>query len=349
MNNKLKKIKIGIVGGTGYTGVELLRLLLLHPHADIRCVTSRTLAGTPIGEYFPSLRQQTDLAFTEPNNAQLTDCDVVFFATPHGVAMEKTPTLIDHDTKVIDLSADFRLQDTALFEQWYGMPHACPESLKEAVYGLPEFYRQAVKSARIVANPGCYPTATQLALCPLLAENVIQTDGIVVDAKSGVSGAGREAKVATLFAEVSESFKAYGMDGHRHWPEIQQILEQTAQKTVNLVFIPHLVPMSRGIEITAYAQLKQDVSEQDLLAIVKQAHAQNPFVQVDRAIPETRNVKGSNFCQVSLRRPQGGATVVLTSVIDNLVKGASGQAVQNFNLMFDLPEDCALSQLPLSP
>ena len=335
-------LKVGIVGGTGYTGVELLRLLAQHPQVEIAAITSRTEAGMPVSKLFPNLRGHVDLPFSEPSLDVLGACDVVFFATPHGVAMKQTPELIAHGVKVIDLAADFRLKDLAAFEKWYGMPHSCPEVLEESVYGLPEINREAIKKARVVGNPGCYPTAVQLGFLPLLKAGLVDVAHLIADAKSGVSGAGRKAEVATLFSEASESFKAYGAGGHRHLPEIVQGLNQIAGAPVGLTFIPHLVPMIRGIHATLYTRLSADGV--DLQALYEKVYANEPFVDVLPAgsHPETRSVKGSNVCRIALHRPQGGDTVVVLSVIDNLVNGAAGQAVQNMNIMLGLPEERGL-------
>ena len=342
-------LKVGIVGGTGYTGVELLRLLAQHPQVEIAAITSRTEAGMPVSKLFPNLRGHVDLPFSEPSLDVLGACHVVFFATPHGVAMKQTPELIAHGVKVIDLAADFRLKDLAAFEKWYGMPHSCPEVLEESVYGLPEINREAIKKARVVGNPGCYPTAVQLGFLPLLKAGLVDVAHLIADAKSGVSGAGRKAEVATLFSEASESFKAYGAGGHRHLPEIVQGLNQIAGAPVGLTFIPHLVPMIRGIHATLYTRLSADGV--DLQALYEKVYANEPFVDVLPAgsHPETRSVKGSNVCRIALHRPQGGDTVVVLSVIDNLVKGAAGQAVQNMNIMCGLEESLGLRQIALLP
>ena len=341
-------IKIGIVGGTGYTGVELLRLLAAHPEAELSLITSRSEAGLPVADMFPNLRGHVDLAFSAPDEAALAACDLVFFATPNGVAMQSVPSLLAAGVRVIDLAADFRLKDSGEWAQWYGMPHACPEVLAEAVYGLPEVNREAIRGARLVANPGCYPTAVQLGLLPLLEQGLAEPERIIADCKSGVSGAGRKASVATLLCETSESFKAYAVPGHRHWPEIRQGLNAVAEN-VGLTFVPHLVPMLRGIHATLYATLTDTAV--DLQALFEQRYADEPFVDVLPAgsHPETRSVKGANTCRIAVHRPQDGDTVVVLSVIDNLVKGAAGQAVQNMNIMFGLPERCGLEGIALVP
>ena len=341
-------IKVGIVGGTGYTGVELLRLLALHPQVELRVITSRADAGTPVSQMFPSLRGVVDLQFVHPDAAHLQQCDLVFFATPNGIAMQQARALLDAGVKVIDLAADFRLQDIASWEKWYGMTHACPELVREAVYGLPEINRAQIKNARLIANPGCYPTAVQLGFIPFLEAGLIETGSLIADAKSGVSGAGRKAEISALFAEAGDNFKAYGVAGHRHLPEIRQGLGRVKNQEVGLTFVPHLTPLIRGIHATLYGRLTREV---DLQALFEQRYVNEPFVDVMPAgsHPETRSVRGSNRCRIAVHRPQGGDTVVVLSVIDNLVKGAAGQAVQNMNIMFNLPESMALNIVPLLP
>jgi len=347
-NKGLQMIKVGIVGGTGYTGVELLRLLALHPQVNLQVITSRADAGTRVDQMFPSLRGLVDLLFVHPDEAFLTQCDLVFFATPNGIAMQQARALIDAGVRVIDLAADFRLQDIASWEKWYGMTHACPDLVAEAVYGLPEINREKIKSARLIANPGCYPTAVQLGFIPLLEAGVIDMGSLIADAKSGVSGAGRKAEIPALFAEAGDSFKAYGVAGHRHLPEIRQGLAGVAGNEVGLTFVPHLTPMIRGIHATLYGRLTREV---DLQSLFEQHYRNEPFVDVMPAgsHPETRSVRGSNQCRIAVHRPQGSDTVVVLSVIDNLVKGAAGQAVQNMNIMFDFAENTALNIVPLLP
>lgn len=344
-------ISVGVVGGTGYTGVELLRLLVQHPAVHLHVVTSRSDAGQRVADTYPNLRGRLDLAFSAPDIGELCQCDVVFFATPNGIAMESAPTLVEAGVKVIDLAADFRLQDPAQWQQWYGMPHKCPELLAEAVYGLPELNRDRIRSARVVANPGCYPTAVQLGFLPLIEQGLVDPAHLIADAKSGVSGAGRHARVDVLYSEVSESFKAYGVPGHRHLPEISQGLAAVAGGPVGLVFVPHLVPMVRGIHATLYATLKNPAADIDLQALYQTRYLGEPFVDVMPAgsHPETRSVRGANQCRIAVHRPQGGDTVVVLSVIDNLVKGAAGQAIQNMNILFGLPEATGLSQVALLP
>ena len=343
-----KTIRVGIVGGTGYTGVELLRLLAQHPHAELRAITSRKEAGMAVAEMFPNLRGHVDLKFSEPAAAGLEQCDVVFFATPNGVAMQEARALVDAGVRIVDLAADFRIRDVAVWEQWYKMKHACPELVAEAVYALPEVNREQIRKARVIANPGCYPTAVQLGFLPLIEAGCVDLAHLIADAKSGVSGAGRKAETHILHAEAADNFKAYGVGGHRHHPEISQGLARAAGREVNLVFVPHLTPMIRGIHATLYAQLTKEV---DLQALYEKRYANEAFVDVMPAgsHPETRSVRGANHCRIAVHRPQGGNTVVVLSVIDNLVKGAAGQAVQNMNLMFGLAEDAGLKQVALLP
>ncbi len=342
-------IKVGIVGGTGYTGVELLRLLVQHPAVELRVITSRSEAGRRLDHLFPSLRGHTDLCFTEPDVDALSGCEVVFYATPNGVAMTQVPELLARGVRVIDLAADFRLKDADTWSEWYGMAHACSALLEDAVYGLPEVNRAEIASARLVANPGCYPTAVQLGFLPLLEAGLINAETMIADCKSGVSGAGRQANVGTLLCETSESFKAYGVNGHRHLPEIRQGLNAVSSNACGLTFVPHLTPMIRGIHATLYAQLTDDSA--DLQALYEARYTREPFVDVMPAgwTPETRSVRGSNMCRMAVCRPMGGNTVVVLSVIDNLVKGAAGQAVQNMNIMFGQEESAGLTQVALSP
>jgi N-acetyl-gamma-glutamyl-phosphate reductase len=342
-------IKAGIVGGTGYTGVELLRLVAAHPQVQLSVITSRSEAGMPVSELFPNLRGHVDLAFSEPDVERLARCDVVFFATPNGVAMKMVPELLERGCRVIDLAADFRIRDIGEWEKWYGMQHACPEWVERAVYGLPEVNRATIKEAQLVANPGCYPTAAQLGFLPLVENGLADLDGLIADCKSGVSGAGRKGEVGFLLAECSESMKAYGVAGHRHLPEIRQGLVRAAGKAVGLTFVPHLTPMIRGIHATLYARVADRGA--DLQALYEQRYADEPFVDVLPAgsHAETRSVKGSNMCRIALHRPQDGDTVVVLSVIDNLVKGAAGQAVQNMNIMFGLDETLGLETIALLP
>lgn len=343
-------IKIGIVGGTGYTGVELLRLLATHPEAHVEIITSRSEEGVRVADMYPNLRgHYDDLAFSVPDTAALGRCDVVFFATPHGVAHALAAELLATGTRIIDLSADFRLRDADVWAKWYGQPHGAPELLGEAVYGLPEVNREAIRGARLIAVPGCYPTSVQLGLIPLLEAGLARTDNLIADCKSGVSGAGRGAKVSSLFGETTESMKAYGVAGHRHLPEISQGLQRAAGAEVGLTFVPHLTPMIRGIHSTLYAQMPDH--SVDLQKLFAERYANEPFVDVMPAgsHPETRSVRGANVCRLAVHRPQGGDLVVVLSVIDNLVKGASGQAIQNMNIALGLDERMGLAHPALMP
>jgi N-acetyl-gamma-glutamyl-phosphate reductase len=345
-------IKAGIVGGTGYTGIELLRLLAQHPQVELRAITSRQEAGRPVAAMFPSLRGRVDLAFTEPTRDALRGCDVVFFATPNLVAMNEARALLDAGCRVVDLSADFRIQDVAEWERFYKAKHAAPELVREAVYGLCEVNRERIRGARLVANPGCYPTAVQLGLLPLVEAGVVDPEHLIADAKSGVSGAGRKTELHLMFSEASDNFMAYNVPGHRHWPEIRQGLARAAGREVGLVFIPHLTPLIRGIHATLYARITK---ETDFQKLFEKRFAAEPFVDVMPAgsHPETRSVRAANVCRIAVHRPpqsaRGGDTLVVLSVIDNLTKGASGQAVQNMNLMFGLPETASLDQVAVVP
>jgi N-acetyl-gamma-glutamyl-phosphate reductase len=341
-------IKIGIVGGTGYTGVELLRILSRHPHAELSMITSRKEAGMPVAQMFPSLRGSVALSFSDTASADLTQCDVVFYATPHGVAMADARKLVDAGVRIIDLAADFRLQDVATFERWYKLPHACPDLLKQAAYGLPELNRDAIRLARIVGNPGCYPTTIQLGYAPLLRAGIVDAAHLIADCKSGVSGAGRKAELDLVFSEASDNFKAYGVAGHRHHPETLEQLQKLSSTPVGLLFTPHLVPMIRGMYSTLYARL---TAEADVQALFEQAYQSEPFVDVMPAgsTPDTRSTRASNMLRIAVHRPQGGDTVVVLVVQDNLMKGAAGQAVQCMNLMFGLPETAGLTMVPVLP
>lgn len=343
-------LKIGIVGGTGYTGVELLRLLANHPEAEVSVITSRSEEGIYVADMYPSLRDHyQNLAFTVPDNEQLATCDVIFFATPHGVAHSLAGELLKSNVKIIDLSADFRIKDIALWEKWYKQPHGAPEFVQEAVYGLPEINREKIKSARLIAVPGCYPTATQLGFLPLLEAGVADTSCLIADCKSGVSGAGRSARIGSLFCESTENMMAYSAHGHRHLPEIKQGLEAIAEQPVNLTFMPHLTPMIRGIQATLYVNVKDHFV--DLQNLYETRYANEPFVDVLPAgsHPQTRSVKGSNMCRIAVHRPQNEDIVVVLSVIDNLTKGASGQAIQNMNILFGLEETLGLTNIALMP
>lgn len=333
----------GIVGGTGYAGAELLRLLTAHPAARIRAVTSRSQAGTPVAAVYPQLRGVVDLDFSPVNADVFADCDIVFFATPHAAAMHDVPALLEAGKRVVDLSADFRLHDADEWARWYGQPHACPEYIEQAVYGLPEINRGRIAETQLVACAGCYPTAVILGYLPLLSRGLISTEGLIADAKTGVSGAGKKVSANFLFSEVHDSFKAYGVGGHRHLPEICQTLDAVAGEAVDLTFIPHLVPMIRGLHATLYARGAADT---DLQALYEHYYADEPFVDVLPAgsVVETRHVRGGNMCRIAVHRPYGdGDKIVVLSAVDNLVKGAAGQAVQCFNIMFALEETAGLT------
>jgi N-acetyl-gamma-glutamyl-phosphate reductase len=342
-------VRVGIVGGTGYTGVELLRLLASHEGVEVAAITSRAERGRRVDELFPNLRGHYDLAFSEPDVEALAACEIVFFATPHNVAMNLVPGLLSAGTRVIDLSADYRLRDHQVWSNWYGEAHATPELLAEAVYGLPELNREKIGAARLVACPGCYPTSVQLGFMPLLARGLVDPTELIASSASGVSGAGRQAKIDNLLSEVSDSFKAYGVGGHRHLPEIEQGLSDIAAQAAQVTFVPHLLPIVRGIHSTLFARLHE--SSTDLQGLYEDYYVSEPFVDVLPAgvFPQTRTVKGANRCQISLTVPQGRNTVVVMAAIDNLVKGASGQAIQNMNIMLGLEESTGLQQVGLLP
>lgn len=345
----MQMIKAGVVGATGYTGVELLRLLAGHSQVELCTVTSRTEQGKPVSAVFPGLRGTVDMPYCAPEEAPLEDCDWVFFATPNGAAMQRAPALLEAGVGVIDLSADFRLSDKSVWEQWYGQPHACPDYLARAVYGLPELNRARLARARLIANPGCYPTAVQLGFLPLLERGLVALDSLVADVKSGISGAGRKATLRAHFCEAGESFSAYSADGHRHLPEIRQGLSVMAGEQVDLTFVPHLLPISRGIHATLYARLKSPLT--DLHEVFTQRYAAEPFVDVlpPGAHPDTASVRASNMCRLSVFRPQQGDMAVILAVEDNLIKGAAGQAVQNMNIACQLDETTGLAHIPPVP
>ncbi|HET9122904.1 MAG TPA: N-acetyl-gamma-glutamyl-phosphate reductase [Acidiferrobacteraceae bacterium] len=344
-----ERVKVGIIGGTGYSGAELLRLLVTHPRVDIAVITSRGEAGKRVASMFPHLEGFLDLVFTAPDPAALSACDIVFSATPNGVAMTQAPALLDAGVRVIDFAADFRLRDPALWEQWYKMPHACPEILKEAVYGLPETHRADIAKARLIANPGCYPTAVQLGFLPLLEADLVDRKGLIADCKSGVSGAGRAAHVHTLFGEASDTLKAYAVSGHRHLPEIEQELSWAVDAPLALTFVPHLTPMIRGIHATLYAPLKDP--DVDLQSLFERRYAHEAFVRVlpQGSHPETRSVRGSNVCQIAVHQAPHAPLAIVLAVIDNLTKGAAGQAVQNMNILCGWPETLGLAAPGLLP
>src|SRR5258707_3626911 len=344
-------IKVGVVGGTGYTGVELLRLLAGHREVEVVAITSRGEAGVKVADHFPSLRGRYDLAFTDPASAPLEGCDCVFFATPNGVAMGRARALLEAGARIVDFSADFRLKDRATWEKWYKVSHASPELFDQAVYGLPEVNRERIRKAGLVANPGCYATAVQLAVLPLVESNHVDHGHFIADAKSGVSGAGRKAELDILVPEPNDNCKAYAVKGHRHHPEILESLaslESASGKHIGLTFVPHLVPMVRGILATVYARITSDT---DFQALFERRYAKEPFVDVlpPGSQPETRWVRGTNQCRIAVHRPFDGDTLVVLAVEDNLVKGAAGQAVQNMNLMFGFAETLGLDQIAVVP
>jgi N-acetyl-gamma-glutamyl-phosphate reductase len=347
----VKKYKVGIVGGTGYTGVELLRLLAGHPNVSVELITSRSESGTKVSDMFPNLRGFYDLAFQEPDITLFKQCDLIFFATPNGVAMKQVPALLEAGVKIIDLAADYRIKDIKVWEKWYSQTHTSPQIVEKAVYGLPEIYREQIKVADIVANPGCYATAVQLALIPLLESGLIDLKHIIANAASGVSGAGRGANVGTLLCEATENFKAYAAHGHRHLPEIKQQLETIAGDSIGLTFVPHLIPMSRGIHASVYAIEKQQTDIKQIQDVFEQRYKDEPFVDVlpYGTLPETKTVKGSNLCRIAVQKPQDEDVILILSVVDNLVKGAAGQAIQNMNIMLGLDESLGLFSVPLAP
>jgi N-acetyl-gamma-glutamyl-phosphate reductase len=349
-----KTVNVGIVGGTGYTGVELLRMLTLHPHAKVTMITSRKEAGIRLDAMFPSLRGRCELVFSDTATADLTQCDVVFYATPHGVAMVDAPKLVPKGVKIIDLAADFRFTDLKIFEQWYKMPHACPDLAAEAAYGVVELNRDAIKKARIIGNPGCYPTTMQLGFYPLLKAGIVDAGHLIADCASGVSGAGKKAEVDYLLTEAGDNFKAYGIAGHRHHPETAARLQTMTSEKIGLLFAAHLAPMIRGMHSTLYARLNDKglaMNNEQLQALFETAYQGEQFIDVMpfASLPDTRSTRGSNTLRIALHRPQDGDTVVVLVVQDNLVKGAAGAAVQCMNVMFGLPENAGLNTLPLSP
>ena len=343
--------RIAVVGASGYTGAELLRLLARHPEAELVCVTSRQYAGQPVAEIFPSLQGILDLSFDDVDPAGVAGrADLVFTAVPHQTAMNMIPELLAAGSRVVDLSADFRLRDVSVYEAWY-QAHTASDLLDEVVYGLPELFRDQVPAARLVANPGCYPTSVALALTPLLEAKKIDPATIIVDSKSGTSGAGRAAKLDTLFCEVNEGFKAYGLPRHRHTPEIEQTLSHVSGATVTVSFTPHLLPVNRGILSTCYASLSGACTLEELHALYLDRYADETFVRIlaPGQLPNISQVSGSNFCDIGLAVDDRTGRVIVVAVIDNLVKGAAGQALQNMNLMLGLPEQTGLLMPPVFP
>jgi N-acetyl-gamma-glutamyl-phosphate reductase len=344
-------VKVAIVGASGYTGVELIRLLASHPRVEIACVTSRQNAGEEIAAVFPSLLDKIDLICDPVDIDRITSgAEFIFTALPHKTAMEVVPDLLKAGKKVVDLSADYRLRDVSVYKAWY-QEHTSPQLLEESVYGLPEIYREKIRGARLVANPGCYPTSVVLGLAPLIKGKLIDLATLVVDSKSGATGAGRSVKLASQFCEVNEGFKAYSVTNHRHTPEIEQTLAELASEKVIINFTPHLLPVSRGILSTCYATLKERLSTADMLEIYQEYYSQEAFVRVHpkESLPNVAFVRGSNFCDVGVVSDFRTGRVIVISAIDNLVKGAAGQAIQNMNLMLGLDETTGLTALPLFP
>ncbi len=342
-------ISAGIVGGSGYAGLELIRILSAHPEVELSVVTSRAGNGKPLGSLHPGLPSNNQLQVTDIDDQNLLGCDVVFFATPHGVAMKKAPKLVDAGVRVIDLSPDFRLKNLKEWAKWYGMDHSAPTLVTEAVYGLPEVNKTSIQDASIVANPGCYATAVQLGLLPTLEIEDIDHSRLIADAKSGISGAGRESIQANLFGEVSENFRAYALEGHRHHPEILQgLIAYSKKKEVNLSFVPHVIPASRGIFVTLYLPYSGDGN---LASLFREWYQKSAFVEVLPVgfNPETRFVRGTNRCLISVSQSPTTPNAIVLVVLDNLVKGASGQAVQNMNIMFGISEKAGLDGLCIIP
>ncbi len=344
-------MKVGIIGASGYTGLELVRILAGHPKVEISSLTSERFAGLAIDEVFPSLKGFIDLRFSELSVQKIArEADFIFTALPHGTSMGVVEEFIKRGKRVVDLSADFRLKDLGLYERWYGK-HSCPYLLQEAVYGLPEIYRDEIKEGKLVANPGCYPTGTILALTPLLEEKAISTSGIVVDAKSGASGAGRNPSLTNLFCEVEEGLKAYNVAGHRHAPEMEQELSFRVGDPVTILFVPHLIPINRGILSTIYARVKGELSTEKVCDLYRRRYQNEPFIRLcpPTTFPSTVEVRGSNYCDLGVMVDEASGQLIVISAIDNLVKGGSGQAVQNMNIMCGFPETMGLEQIPIFP
>jgi len=350
MTPDIAPTRVAILGASGYTGAELMRLLVRHPGVRIQALTGERQAGKPVAEVFPHLAPYDLPALTKIEEVDWADIDFVFCGLPHGTTQAVIAGL-PHTVKIVDLSADFRLADVATYAKWYGHAHQAPELQKGAVYGLSEINRQGVQTARLVANPGCYPTSAQLPLIPMLMRDLIEADDIIIDAKSGVSGAGRDAKQANLYGEVAEGIHAYGIASHRHAPEIEQGLSLAAGREVLVNFTPHLMPMSRGILSSIYVRLRPGKTVEDLRAALLEQYADEPFVRLLPAgvTPQTRHVRGSNFCLMNVFADRVPGRAIILSVIDNLVKGASGQAVQNFNIMCGFDEETALDVVPQFP
>ncbi len=345
------KTRVGIIGATGYTGVELLRLLLHHPEVEVTALTSQKYAGTPIDQVFPSLMKRLQLKCEELNVDTISEkADFIFTALPHKTAMEVVPLFHRQGKRIVDLSADFRFRNAALYEKWY-QKHTSADLLSESVYGLPEIHREKIRNAKIVGNPGCYPTGALLGLLPLVKKGMISVENIVVDSKSGVSGAGRDVVLESLFCEVNDGVRAYKVFAHRHTPEIDQELSQLAQKEINVTFVPHLIPMDRGILSTLYVRLTKKMKTDELLNVFQEVYREEPFIRVHPKgkLPNTKEVRGSNLCDIGVTVSDSDARAVIVTAIDNLVKGAAGEAVQNMNIMLDYPETAGLDVMPLFP
>jgi N-acetyl-gamma-glutamyl-phosphate reductase len=345
------KTKIGVVGATGYTGLELLRLLLHHPQVEVTALTSQKYAGVPIDQVFPSLMKHLQLKCEELTVDQISKkTDFIFTAVPHKTAMETVPLFYRQGKRVVDLSADFRFKDAGVYERWY-QKHTSADLLPESVYGLPELHREKIRNAKIVGNPGCYPTGALIGLIPLVKKGMVSLENIVIDSKSGVSGAGRDVVLESLFCEVNEGVKAYKIFEHRHLPEIEQELSQMAQKEIRVTFVPHLIPMDRGILSTLYVRLIKKLKTEELLNAFQDYYRGEPFIRVypKGKLPNTKDVRGSNFCDIGVKVNESDGRTVIVTAIDNLVKGASGEAVQNMNIMLGYPETMGLDVLPLAP
>jgi len=345
------KIKVAVIGATGYTGIELIRILLGHPEVELTVLTSQKFAGMAIDHVFPSLKKRISLVCEELNPIEISKkADFIFSALPHKTAMETIPSLYSEGKRIVDLSADFRFKNPALYEKWY-QRHSAPGLLAESVYGLPELHREKIREARLVGNPGCYPTGALIGLIPLVKNKLIQLNGIIIDSKSGVSGAGRDVVLESLFCEVNEGVKAYKIFSHRHTPEIEQELSEIAKKSIKITFVPHLIPMDRGILTTIYARLEREMRTDEILEVFHESYRQEPFVRIypKGRFPNTKDVRGSNFCDIGLMVNEVDGRVVIITAIDNLIKGASGEAVQNMNIMLGYSETMGLEHIALTP
>jgi N-acetyl-gamma-glutamyl-phosphate reductase len=345
----MRKLKVGIIGATGYTGSELVRILQTHPHVDIDIITSESYAGEELPEVHPLFHSLVETRLVSSDEVTERDLDVVFLALPHGVSMEYVKKYAGQDFKIIDLSGDFRLNEPATYEDWYGKDHTYPEGFQNRAYGMPELFHSEIANAQLVANPGCYPTASVLGLAPLVHAGLVDPRRIVVDAKSGTTGAGIKAKPSNHFSTVNENFKAYGLKRHRHSIEIQQILTQFAGQDARIQFTPHLLPIDRGILATIYAQPNGAINERKLKSVYQDFYGPHPFVRLVENPPSVKQVRGSNFCDLFVTYDDRTDNILVLSAIDNLVKGAAGQAVHNMNLMFGLDETEGLGHIPVHP